>query len=211
MSIISNLFLEFGADPNSRTASGRNSLHCVVEVHASNLFSLHLDDLRLQDFDSEEDYDDDDLGHLGAWNDSVVGTKIDRAVVGHPVKARRYFERKFGRCERDVLHDSFFEKVRLLIEAGCDPHTRDSKGETPSALVEKYHSRGGEYESILQTWTEALRRCGLDIKDVLAIDQRDLATTTAVDFEPATDDSLRRRNQRIRRQDTESDWLQGND
>jgi hypothetical protein len=117
----------------------------------------------------------------------------------HGLEVQRYYEREFGRSERDIVCDAFFEKVRLLIEAGCDLHARDSKGVTPSALVGIFYSMHEDCDSILETWTEALRRCGLDIKDVMAIDQRDLATTTAVDFEPATDSSLRRRNQGMRR------------
>ena len=184
-------FLEFGVDPNTRTASGQNSLHRIVIRHADNLFCLHLHDLAVKDFYDKGNFDDEE--DLGAWHDIDGISGAARRILPYKLEVRRYYENQFGKCERDVVHDAFFEKARLLIEAGCDLHARDSEGVTPSALVMEYYSRD-DCGSILETWTEALRRCGLDIKDVLAIDQRDLATTTAVDFESTTDSNLRRRN-----------------
>lgn len=158
-------FLEFGVDPNTRTASGQNSLHCVVNAYAFDLFRLYLEN-------------GEDL-----LNDKTF--QGDR---------HRYYKRQFGKCRRDVIQDAFFEKVKMLIEAGCDLHARDVNDETPSALVQRYFSDREHCRSIMQTWAEALRRCGLDINDVLAADKRDLAMTTAVDFEPTINGHLHHRN-----------------
>ena len=180
-------FLEFGVDPNSRTASGQNSLHCVVNAYNHNLFCLHRQ--KYEDFQDNEVFrGGEDLGEGSDWEDEELSFKS---------KERRYYKKQFGKSKRDVIEDAFFEKVKLLIEAGCDLHARDSHGYTPSALVQYYVSDEGYCHSILQTWTEALQRCGLDIKDVLATDKKDLAMTTAVDFEPTINGRLHRRNRGI--------------
>jgi hypothetical protein len=71
-----------------------------------------------------------------------------------------------------------------MIDAGCDLHARDSTGYTLSALASVIFPASAHCNSILETWIEVLRRCDLEVNGVLATDQKDLAMTTAVDFEP---------------------------
>jgi len=132
-------FLEFEVDPNNRTVGEQNSLHCVIQRHKFNLrYSIHKND---------EDFRDDETFRGG--EDRGEGSDWEDQKDWYEYRVRRYYKRRFGKCERDVIHDAFLEKARLLIEAGCDVHARDDQGCTPSGLVQRCFSDEPSSHSIL--------------------------------------------------------------